>query len=325
MEAGLVSVNVLVRNHRQYLYRCLECLLNQTYPNIEILVMDNDSTDDSIKLVEECFSNMRVVRNDDNIGYSGGHNKAIRLTRGEYFVALNPDVFLTPTFIERKVQAAKREPRIGMVEGKLLKVRFENDTPVETGQLDSTGLVLRKNRKNYERGHGEPNNGRYNSEEPVFGAFGAAPMYKRAMLEDLRIDDEYFDADFFAYREEVDLAWRAQLRKWKCLYVPDAVAHHVHSYSPETRKSQPRHLRRLQFRNRYLMMLKNDLPSDMLRHAPHIMGFEMLALGYVLLCEPHLLLAYGDVIRLFAKMVRKRRIIQSRRLVPDDHMLQWFI
>jgi len=320
-----VCINVLVRNHSAYVIKCIASILGQTYRSIELTVMDNASDDGSVDLVRQHFPHVRLELNDRNLGYSGGHNKAIKMSRGTYFIALNPDVFLTPTFVEEKVKAAEQDARIGMVEGKLLKVRFNGGGPVETGLLDSTGLILKKNRKNYERGYGKPDDGRYNNAEFVFGAFGAAPLYKREMLEDLKIGEEYFDEDFFAYREEIDLAWRAQLRDWKCLYTPTAIAYHVHAYSPESRKQQPRSLRRLQFRNRYLLMLKNDSWRHLLRHGPHILAFEILALGYVLLREPHLLLGYCDALRFLRRMLQKRRVIQSRKLVPDGHMLKWFI
>ena len=318
-----VCINVLVRNHRAYIAECIEHVLAQTYDHISLIVMDNASTDGSADLVRQRFPSVRLEVNEQNTGYSGGHNKAIKLSQSPFFVPLNPDVFLTPTFIEEKVRAAEQDARIGMVEGKLLKADFREQTWTRTGILDSTGLVLRKNRKNCERGHGEPDDGRYASSDFVFGAFGAAPLYKREMLEDLKVGEEYFDEDFFAYREEVDLAWRAQLRGWRALYTPNAIAYHVHLYSPETRKQQPRPLRRLQFRNRYLLMLKNDSLRNFLRHIPYILSFETLALGYAVLREPDLLLGYWDVCKLLPKMMQKRRHIQSRKLVSDDYILRW--
>jgi GT2 family glycosyltransferase len=300
-------------------------VLSQTYENIALIVMDNGSTDDTVELVRERFPNVHVECNGTNLGYSGGHNKAIRMSRSHYFMPLNPDVYMTPTFVEEKVRAAEQHARIGMVEGRLLQVSVTGGELRTTGLLDSTGLVLTKNRRNYERGRGEPDDGRYGRTEFVFGAFGAAPLYKCEMLEDIKVGEEYLDEDMFAYREEVDLAWRAQLRGWTCLYTPKARAYHVHSYTPETRQQQPRSLRRLQFRNRYLMMVKNDSWRNVLRHLLRILGFELLALGYTALREPHLFLAYRDALRLFPKMVQKRRVIQSRRLVTDAHMLKWFV
>jgi len=190
-------------------------------------------------------------------------------------------------------------------------------------RLDSTGIVLDRYRKNHERGHGEEDTGQYEQIEDVFSAMGAAPLYRRAMLEDIRVDGEIFDEDFFAYREEVDLAWRAHLRNWRCLYTPAAVAFHVHAYRPESRSSRPAWQRRLQFRNRYLLMLKNDTPGNLLRHAPYILSYEVAALGYALLVDRCLLGGYWDVLQLLPKMMRKRRYIQSHRLASGAAMLRW--
>jgi GT2 family glycosyltransferase len=320
----LVTVNILVTNERRYLKGCIGAVAGQTYPNIELIVMDNGSTDGSTELVKAEFPNVNLVENGENLGCAGGRNKAIRMSSGRYFVTVDPDVFLTPTFIEEKVRVAEKNLRIGMVEGKLLKAEFDGDDWRKTGVLDSTGVTICKNRKNYDRGYGAPEE-MYAEEEFVFGASGATPLYRREMLDELKIGNEYFDEDFFIYREEVDLAWRAQLGGWKCFYTPKAIAYHIRTYSPETRTQQPRTLRRLQFRNRYLMMLKNDSWRSILRDAPHILRFEILAFGYVLLREPCLLLGYGDVLKLLSRMMQKRSIVQSRKSVPDAYMLQWFV
>jgi GT2 family glycosyltransferase len=320
----LVTVNILVTNERQYLEGCIGAVANQTYPNIELIVTDNGSTDGSAELVQEKLPDVTLVRFGRNLGCSGGRNSAIRMSSGTYFMTLDPDVLLTPTFIEEKVKAAAKDGRIGMVEGKLLQAAFDGVGWKKTGLVDSTGVTIGKNRKNFDRGYGAPEE-MYADEELVFGASGAAPLYRREMLDELKIGSEYFDEDFFIYREEVDLAWRAQLSGWKCIYTPKAVGYHIRTYSPDSRKQQPRTLRRLQFRNRYLMMLKNDTLRNILRHAPHILTFEILALGHALLREPHLLLGYADVLRLFTKMLHKRRIIQSRKSVPEDYVMKWFV
>jgi len=160
---------------------------------------------------------------------------------------------------------------------------------------------------------------RFAESEEVLLPSASAALYRREMLEEIGL----FDEDFFAYREEVDLAWRAQLRGWQCVYNPNAVAYHVHSYTSQTRKQQPKPLRRLQFRNRYLLMLKNDSLSNFLRHSLHILSFEILALGYVFLREPHLLLGYWDVLKLFPRMMRKRSFIRKHKSVSDDCILRW--
>jgi len=321
----LVTVSLLIRNHSQYIEACLKTVLAQTYKNLQVIVTDNDSTDDSVDIVRSRFPLVRLVCNKKNLGYSGGHNKAIRMSDGAYFMALNPDVFMTPRFIEEKVRRFEEDPSVGMVDGKLLRAEFRNGKVIATGMIDSTGLLLKKNRKNTERGSGERDRGQYENQDFVFGPFGAAPMYRRKMLEDTKLGEEYFDEDFFAYREEVDLAWRGQLRGWKCLYVPQAVACHIHAYNPETRKSQPRSLRRMQFRNRYFLMIKNDRMRDMVLHLPYILGFELMALAYVLVREPFLIRGYCEVLKAMPRMRKKRRLVCGMRTVPDGAIRRWFV
>jgi len=316
-----VTINVLVHSHRQHLERCISAVLAQTHPDIELIVMDNGSIDGSVELVKGKFPSITLVENGRNLGYTGGHNKAIRMSRGDFFIPLNPDVFMEPHFVTEAVKAFQTDDTVGIVSGKLYQ--WENSSDLQ--RLDSAGLVVTKDRRNRDRGFGEVDRGQYEWPEYIFGASGAAPIYRRMMFEDIRIGEEYFDEDMFAYREEVDVAWRAHLRGWQALYVPTAIAYHVRGYSPARRKSLPRLNRRLHFRNRYLVMIKYDPWSNMLRHALHILRFEILALGYVLLREPHLLLGYWDALTLVPRMIQKRRIVQSRKLVPDSHVLKWFV
>lgn len=317
----MVSINVLGFNHRPYLEACLESVLAQTYQPIEATFIDNDSTDGSLKFVQQQYPQVRTLSNRANLGYSGGHNVGIQNTSGEYLLLLNPDVCLAPSFVAEAVHALESADDVGMVAGKLFLMDGDG---LASSRLDATGIGIDCRRKNYERGHGEEDVGQYDQVEAVFGPFGAAPLYRRAMLEDICIGAEIFDEDFFAYREEVDVAWRAQLRGWRCLYTPTAVAYHVHAYRPESRKSRLPWQRRLQFRNRYLLVLKNDTPADLLRHIPFLLPYEIAAFGYALFVEPCLLGGYLDVLRLLPRMLRKRRWIQSHRKVPEKTMLHWF-
>lgn len=314
-----VSINVLNFNHARYLERCLQSIAAQTYQQIELLVMDNGSSDDSLTLLKRNYKHVRLTINAGNLGYAGGHNTGVRLSQGAYFMPLNPDVFMTPTFIEETVRAIETAQDIGMVQGKLLRAEGGSEKII-----DAVGVDVTKNRKNYEIGSGEIDHAQYDEGRYVFGAFGAAPLYRREMLEDVQVEGEYFDEDFFAYREEVDLAWRAQLRGWKCLYTPAAVAYHVHRYRSETRQAQPAFNRRLQFRNRYLLIAKNDSLENFLRHAPHIFWFEICALGYACLCEPTLLQGYIEALRLLPKILRKRAQIMQRRKIDHAELCGWF-
>jgi len=317
----LVSVNILAFNHRQYLAQCLDSVLAQTYAPLEITLVDNGSTDGAVEFVRQAYPQVRVIANDRNLGYSGGHNVGIRATVGEYVLLLNPDVYLTPTFVAEAVRVLESAADVGMVTGKLLLMDEAGNV---TSRIDAAGTMIDRYRRNYERGHGEDDVGQYERVEPVFAAFGAAPLYRRAMLEDVQIAGEVFDQDLFTYREEVDLAWRAQARGWCCLYAPAAVAYHVHAYRPASRRNCPPWQRRLQFRNRYLMVIKNDTAGNLLRHLPFLLAYELAALGYVLLFEPELLKAYLEVLQLWPRMWRKRCWIQANRTIPAAALYHWF-
>jgi GT2 family glycosyltransferase len=133
------------------------------------------------------------------------------------------------------------------------------------------------------------------------------------MLDDCAIGGPPLDEVFEKWAADVDLAWRAQILGWRCVYEPSAVAYHVRSYSPSTRAGMPERDRRVQFRNRYLMMVKNDTLQDVERDVQRIATYEMAALGYAAIREPHLLGGYRDALRLLPQARRKGRLIQERR------------
>ena len=310
---ALVSVNVLATNERHCLRRCLDCIHRQTYSPLEILVIDNASTDGTSELVRSEYPNVGLIRNETNLGYCRSHNIGIRSCKGDYVMPLNADIFMEPGFIEAKVRAIETAPNVGMAEGKLLRIPGADAETPQRKVIDGTATVLTRARRNFERGQTEPDKGQYDETEFVFGASGAAPLYRREMLDDIAISLEYFDEDFFIYRDEVDLAWRAQWRGWKCLYTPEAVAYHVRAYAPDKRRRVPKHFRQLQLRNRYLMIIKNASWRNLLRDVHHILWFEFRQWGYVPIFEPHLIKGLFGAIRLLPKMMRKRRVISERR------------
>jgi len=319
-----VSVNILNTNERKFLEKTLPLILEQTYPAFEVTLIDNASTDGSVEYVRENFPGIRILENEENLGYTGGHNRGIRETDGEYVMLLNADIFMRPDFIEKKVSTIETDSSVGMAEGKLLQIRPDETGFPEYKIFDSIGLAINKMRKNCDRGYGIEDTGQYDREEYVFGPSGATPLYRREMLEDIRIDDEDLDSTFFIYREEVDLAWRAQLYGWKCLYNPEAVAYHVRGYSPKSRKQTPKHFRQLQFRNRYLMLVKNESLRNLFIHLPFFLAYELLQFGYVILREPHLFHAYAQFFQLLPEAMRKRKIISSKKRVTNSYMRQWF-
>ena len=313
-----VSAAVINYNGEADLPRCLDSVLAQTHP-VELWVYDNASTDGSAELAGSRYPAVSLVRSPRNDGYAGAGNRAIRESKGEYVLLLNPDVVLTPTFVERLVAAAEADPGIGSLTGKLL--RFPEGP--DDCRIDSTGHVLYRNRWVTNRGTGEPDRGQYEAPGEVFGVSGAAAFYRRAMLEDIRVGDEYLAASFFVYLEDVDLDWRARLRGWKAHYVPAAVAYHARGHKGRATFRDPRVLRH-SLKNHFLMLIRNDTLGDLARALPSVLLFELIrALDYGR-THPATWLGYWDVLRLLPRTLRERRLIQNRRTASRPDVRAWY-
>jgi GT2 family glycosyltransferase len=274
----------------------------------ELVVVDNASTDTTESLAER--SGARYVRLAQRVSYCAAMNAGIAATNGEFVALLQADTFVQPGYLEA-VLAPFADADVGAVAPKL--VRTTGTDPGErTLELDTAGMVFDRRRKNNLVGHGRPAAG-FAARADVFGADGAAAVYRRATLDDCAIGAEVFDEDLERWASDADLAWRARVLGWKAVYEPAAEVLHIRHYSPSTRAQMSESSRRMQFRNRYLMMVKNDSWPELLRDLPWILVYEVLALGHVLLRERFLLRAYGETLRLLPNARRRRRFIQSRR------------
>jgi GT2 family glycosyltransferase len=274
----------------------------------EVVVIDNASTDATPALVAE--HGARHLRLDKRVSWAAANNAGIAATSGDSVLLLNADCFLEPGFL-----AAARprldEPGIGMVAPKL--IRTSGGQPSDhIDAIDCVGMVVDRRRKNNLAGHGRPSLA-YDQPSPCFGPDGAAALYRRALLDDCALGGPPLDEDFEKWAADVDLAWRAQILDWGCVYEPAARAYHVRSYSPSTRAGIPERDRRLQFRNRYLMIVKNDTLQDVQRDVQRIATYDLTAFGYALLRERHLLGGYREALRLLPAARAKRDLIQARR------------
>ena len=323
MTGGLVSVTIVTFNSARYIERCLRFLLEQDYPAVEIIVVDNASTDGTQEILRQFEPKVRVVCNGQNKGFAGGQNQAIWLSRGEWVLTLNPDVRLSRNFLAHAVASGESASDIGSVSGKLIAMQPSFEIPAEQ-ILDSTGIYFTPSLRHFDRGSKQQDDGRYGRCEYVFGVTGAAALYRRQMIEDVSISGEFFDDDFFAYREDADLSWRAQLLGWKCLYTPDAVAYHVRSVLPSNRRSLPAVVNMHSVKNRFLMRVKNISARLYLRHFWAITSRDLIVVAGCLLREWTSLRAFPLIIRLFGRSWSKRREIMRKRRVSDQYMAAWF-
>jgi GT2 family glycosyltransferase len=319
----MVSVLITTYNSASVLEACLQSLRAQTYRPLEVIVVDNASTDLTCNLLSKWRSEVRVLYNETNTGFSAAQNLAARCAKGQWLLSLNPDVVLCADFVEKLVEAGELHPMVGTVCGKLLRWQ-PGANPEFTDTIDSTGIYFQPDLRHLDRGAGEKDGGQFDRLEYVFGATGAAALYRRSMLEDISVDGEYFDEQFFAYREDADLAWRAQLMGWECVYTPRALGWHVRRVTPERRQQLPHEINWHSIKNRFLMRAKNigwPLYRSLLLA---ITRRDAQVIGYCLLKDRMFASALLAVWKARREISRKREKIQARRRVRDQELIPWF-
>lgn len=299
-----VSVHIVTFNSKDDIETCIESIRQQTYPNIQIIVVDNASTDGTRDCLRR-YSGIKCLYNSENIGFAPAHNQAISHSQSDYMLVLNPDVVLEQHYVERLVHVMEQHPSIGSCTGKLLL----RDQPE---YIDSTGLTMGRDRRARDRGANEAEN-QWSDSGYVFGVSGAAALYSRAMIQDISFGNEFFDASFFAYKEDVDVAWRAQLFGWDAWYEATAVGHHARGWKPKARRNQPLFIRQHSYINRYRMMFKNDNLKEMLPSVLRIVSIDLAMFGYAVVREPQLLKVWRSFIGDYRKLKQQRTWIQSRK------------
>lgn len=305
-----VTIQIVTYNSANDIAECLEGVRQQSYPIKEIIVIDNASKDGTVERVRAYIeqthaSNIHLVVNPTNTGFAQAHNQGICMTQSDYVLVLNPDVQLGTEYVERLVGIMEQRPEVGSATG-LLILKSSPDV------VDSTGIVMNGIWRAFDRGAGGSAS-QWRESGEVFGVSGAAAMYRRAMIDELSIDGEFFDADFFAYKEDVDVAWRANLLGWKAYYCAEAVATHERGWKKGSRRTQPLFIRQYSYINRYKMIYKNLSGYRWIQHLPKLLAYELASNGYMLLREPKVLGAWKDFFDKLPELREKRREIQRRK------------
>ncbi len=318
-----VSVTIVTYNSGRYIKRCLESVLAQKGPQFEVIVVDNNSTDGTRDILERYEDRCTIIYNDRNVGFAAAQNQAIRRARGNWVLTLNPDVLLMPYFIQALLEAGRLDNRIGTVCGKLLVMSPDFNIDAKP-RVDSTGIYFTPYLRHLDRGSRQIDNGHYLKREYVFGATAAAALYRREMIDDISIDGEFFDSDFFVYREDADVAWRAQLMGWRCLYTPYARGYHVRAVLPGNRRALPKEINMHSVKNRFLMRIKNITGDLYRRYWLPITFRDLVVIGCCLLYEHYSLKAFWHILRSWPRLLAKRRWIMARKRVSDEYMAAWF-
>ncbi|MBI3607902.1 MAG: glycosyltransferase family 2 protein [Nitrospirae bacterium] len=217
----LASVIVLNWNGEALLAECVDSLLAQTYPRLEVIVVDNASSDRSVAVLGNRYGEkIRLIVNDANLGFAAGNNVGIAASKGAYVLLINNDAVADARWVAALVREAEADHRVGMCASKIL-------TYDDPDRIDSVGLLLSRDGLGRGRGRLQRDAGRFNRPDDALVPSGCAALYRRAMLDQIGL----FDEAFFMYCEDLDLGLRGRLAGWRCRFAPDAVVRHRYSAS----------------------------------------------------------------------------------------------
>jgi GT2 family glycosyltransferase len=302
-----VTVVVVNWNGKACLIQCLDALREQSVQGMAVIVVDNGSVDGSVEAVKQQFPEVTLISLTENLGFSAANNLAIRNVQTDYVALLNNDAIAHPLWLETLIDTMRRYPEAGFAASKMLY----QDTPQI---IDRAGDGYTTAGAGSLRGRGQSAD-TFCRTEWIFGACAGAALYRMAMLEDIGL----FDEDFFLLYEDVDLSFRAQLKGYKCRYVPDAVVYHQASRtighdSPTSVYYGHRNLEWVYFQN---------MPASLFtRTAMHHLVYTIAAFGFF--AAKGLLAVFirakWDSLKAWRTVLDKRKKIQARRRVKDDYI-----
>jgi GT2 family glycosyltransferase len=301
-----VTAVVLNYDGRHLLEVILPSLAAQSYPRLDIVVVDNGSSDDSREWLTEHWPDLEVVVIPENVGVAAALNRGVAAAGGELVALLNNDLELEPDWVEQMVDGLQRHPEAGTVACKLLSYQRRD-------VLDGAGDGLSRSFIAHRRGGGEVDRGQFDREEEVLAPTAGAGLYRASALAEVGP----FDESFWAYIEDMDWGVRAQLAGLRSWYIPVAVCYHMGSATTGGAKN-PMYLA-LHWRNTVGLIVK-DAPFALLRR--HWQAILRHQLGTLVNSAQHKRLglhlrALGQAaLRMPGWLIARRRIQGARRVDP---------
>ena len=277
----MISVVILTLNSIKFLKPCLDSLLSQEPAVMELIIVDNGSSDGTVTFIKENYPQVILIKNKFNLGAAKARNQRIEKARGEWILSLDCDVVLDKNFFCNIDNILKGLPTgIGLIQPKIFGPKEKI--------IYSAGITISFLRRFFDIGKGQRDRGQFDKTKYIFGACSAAALYSKKMLDDIKQYGDYFDANFFFLFEDVDLSWRSRNKKYKAVFCPEAVCYH-HGNSSET----PNKIRQyLCLRNRYYTLLKND---SMRNYILPFLLYDLPRLIWLCIINPHALKAIKEV------------------------------
>lgn len=308
----LVSIIVTNNNGKAFLPDCLSSIKSQTYRNIEIILVDNNSDDDSISYTKKKFPTVKIVRNNENMGYASGNNIGLKHAKGDYILILNNDVKLQPDLVEKLLKAYDEIPNLGAVQP-MVKLMREPD------RLDCCGSFWTNTGFNYHYGiYKKADNPLYNKKYRVYSLKGVCMLIPRKIIDRVRL----FDDDYWCYFEETDFCHRLWIAGYECWYYPTSYLYH-HMSGTRLKKSEA-FIQFHSFKNRLCSYIKNLEVKNMIKVLPVYLFLNVVSSAVYLLWFRNIelfLSVYKSIwwnIVNIKKTLRKRAFIQNKLRKKSD-------
>jgi hypothetical protein len=340
-----LSVHLVAWNGAKYIPYLFDSLRKQTFKDWKLVVWDNHSEDKTVELITDELVNFvlpfELIKNETNLGFSGGHNELYKKCQTEYFLLLNQDMYLEPDCLETLVKFLDEHPDAVAISPRLMRWLF---CEVEAGRLensfsnyvDSLGLEVHRNRRVTEIGNQESWTKKQQDSEEVFGVSGALPMFRKSAIDQIKFSDgNFFDSLYHSYKEDVDVAWRLQSRGLKSFVVLNAVAFHDRTgagprelgdrAAGENKGKQSTWVRYHSYKNHLMTLYKNEYKQNFWLDLPWILWYEGKKFAWYLVFDCRVLKGWLEVWKNREKVKSQKSKVKSLRKASWRDIRKWWI
>ncbi len=319
MEA-LVSIIIVNYNGKKYVEHCVRAVVNACYLNLEIIVVDNGSTDGSVQNLKSSYgkdNRLKIIQIGENRGLGYARNKGIEMAKGKYIAFLDNDTEPEPTWLNPLVETLESNPSIGACQSKLLLMKERNRLDYAGDYISNLGFLIQR------VDGGEEDRGQADARDEIFSAKGAAVIIRADVLEKIG----GFDEDYFIYVEETDVCWRIWLKGYKIVFVPESRVYHEFGTSSIILGSRQNYLVKFHGSKNYITTLIKNLGAiKIIEIVPIHIGLWIGMAGWFLLKGE-----YIDSKNIFKgvfwvlwninRILKKRSIVQKMRIMKDDEIM----
>lgn len=318
-----ISIIIVGYKSKKYLDACFRSIQHQSFyspSKVEVIFINNGSFDGSISLIQRSYRWVSTVRNMKNVGVAVALNQGVKYSAGKYVLIMNPDVILEKDYLEKAYKKMEHDSKIAAIGGKIYRYDFNQSGKTEF--FDTVGTFSVVDREILSA-RGVRDEGQLESSEQIFAIRNICAMYRKSALEDIKVEDEYFDENFFLYLEDIDACWRLNLYGWDVFFLPALVSYHlVDTMKKKGLAEQQKRERRAFIKNERLMTIKNEFILTVLRDFFIILKKRICRRSFLL---EGWLSGYFIYLKQIPATLKKRKKIMQKRRVSRLEMRRWFI